>query len=157
MEDGHPARSFERSSNHVGAVRIVEVMIRVGARAGDHEGHIAPERQAHGERPRAVGVERVNQRRSIGRDVCLDRGLLARGEVPHGELDPAPPERLSDARDRHSVAAQGWRAERGENRHAGRHRPEHTGADAARKARGAVATLNLSHALERPHIMYADV
>src|SRR5262249_15498630 len=85
-----------------------------------------------------------------------DRGLVAGREIPYGELDPASLERARNARNCHSVAAWGGRAERGEDRHAGGHRPEHTGADAARKERTGPA-LNLSHAPERQLIMYGDV
>src|SRR5262245_35874714 len=135
MENGHPPSCVEYVSDHIRAGRIFEVVIDVGARAGYHERQPAPERQTHGERARPVGVERVDQCRNICLDLSRDRGLVAGREVPHGELDPATLERARDARHCHGVAAWGGWAERGEDRHAGGHWPEHTGADAARKGR----------------------
>src|SRR5262245_61271007 len=146
MEDGHPPGSVEYFSDHLRAERILEVVIGVGASAGDHEGQPAPERQTHGDRARPVGVERVDQCRSIGLDLGRDRGLVAGREIPYGELDPAPLERARDARNCHGVAAWGGWAERGEDRHADGHRPEHTGADAARKERTLAGPESLARA-----------
>ena len=113
-------------------------MVGVGPREGHDQRNLQAARQSERESPRAVGVERVDQRGAVRLDLGGDRGFLAHREIPDPESHPALAQPSGDPRDGHRVAANRRGGERGEDRDPGGHRREDSIPDGIPRTRSGV-------------------
>ena len=107
VERGDPRRAVEHAAHDGRARRIEEVVVRVGPRERHHDRQLGAARQPERERPHAVGVEGVDQRRPPGVHLGLDGVLRRHRQIPHPERHAPGLEAARDPRDGHRVAAHG--------------------------------------------------
>ena len=128
----------QNAPHHGGALRVDEVVVGVGPREGHDQRNLHPAGQREGQRARAVGVERVDQRGAVRLDLGGDRRLLLHREIPNTEGDATLSQPCGDPRDRHGVAADRWVGERCEDSDPGGHRREDNISDGIPRTRWTV-------------------
>jgi len=157
MKHGDPVGVVEHVLDHRRVLRIQQIVVRVGSSERDDERDFDAVRQTQREEARTVGVKGVDQCRTVGLDLGVDRLRVSRREIPQADLDAPLGETPRDPRDRHGIASRGRRTERREDREAEGHGREHIGYAALRKDSPANLISNPSRAAGRLHIMYGDV
>ena len=126
MEHGDGDRALEHPADDRGALRIEEIVVRVGSGDRDDERRLGAPRETQRERPDPVRVKRVHEPRPIRGHFGLDCRLRGGGEVPHADLDAALAQSPRDAVDRHGVTTHGRDAERSQQGGAEFHSPKPT-------------------------------
>ncbi len=116
VEHADRGRALQDPAHDRRRVRILQIVVDVGAGDRHQQGHARAAGQAKRRRTGAEGVEGVHDRGAELAELVLHRGLGHHGQIPDANLHPALPEPVGDPVDRDRVAPDRRSGERRQDR-----------------------------------------